>query len=161
MSADPVLCAARVLLGSLGTRLGETLAGAPARLCLVPGGAAVAWDDCCAGQAWVRVVRIFSSTNFPNVDTSPMRCTGLVLAAEYEVGVIRCAATVNDRGEPPSIEELCRDVEHALDDARAVREAIMFDFAGEYPSGVVLGQWLPTEIEGGCVGGTMTVSVPL
>jgi hypothetical protein len=157
---DPVLEKACALLAIVKGRLGQTDEGLPGRASLVPGGAAVAWDDCCEGQLWVRIGRIFAFDRFPEPATGALRCETTSWAAEYEVGVLRCAATVDDNGDPPTVEQLLADVERSMADAAALRQALLYDFGGEF-SLVAIGQWLPTEVEGACVGGTMTVTVPV
>lgn len=157
---DPVLEKACELLETVKGRLAQTEAGAPERASLVPGGAAVAWDDCCAGQLWVRVGRIFASERFPEPATGALRCETTTWAVEYEVGVLRCASTLDENGEPPSTAQLFGDVERTMADAAGMRQALLYDFGGAH-SLVAIGQWLPTEVEGDCVGGTMTVTVPV
>lgn len=160
MIADAVLPAALRLLESLGDRLEATEAGRPAVASLVPGGAAVAWDDCCEGKAWVRVVRIFPSVRFPEQVQGALNCHTASLACELEVGVLRCASTVDEQGEPPSAEQLTADAVRTVCDAEAMYQAIIADFSPGLGA-LALGQYLPTDVDGGCVGGTMTVTFPL
>jgi hypothetical protein len=81
-------------------------------------------------------------------------------AVELEMGAYRCAATIDNRGNPPSCERIVRDAEVILDDAAAMRRAANCCFrAGEAGRQLTVGAWQPYGPDGGCAGGTMSVTV--
>lgn len=125
-------------------------------------GATVAWDDCCEGQLWVRVVSIHpTGAPYPGQDTR-QNCGVLLWAANLAVGVLRCAAVVNDQGQAPSPATLTAEAHRMLADEAALSEAVRCCFAPnhEYLK-TTLGAWTPLGPDGGCVGGewALTISV--
>jgi hypothetical protein len=135
----------------------------PQVVCLRPGASvellmSTVRDECCEGLAWVRVATIYPSSNFPTPDSEPTKCSPYQYAAVLEMGVARCAPTPGAE-DIPSCEEWT-DVTYAvLDDAAAMRRAVCCFTAIEKPRLVVVGTWQPAPTEGGCVGGSMTVTV--
>lgn len=96
------------LLGCLCT---EVNAIQPVCDCSILPGNEVAWDYCgeCTdegkcGQAWVRMVRVFPWSVWPepSVDAN---CT-LPLAMEVELGVVRCLPTLSEGGDLPPIGDI-------------------------------------------------------
>lgn len=153
------------LLECLCAQLELTVGGPVCRCCLAAG-AGVPADFCCDcggghGQAWVRVARIYPTTaRFPNAQVEPDKCALGMWAVELELGAYRCAATVDGRGNPPSCERVTRDAEVILDDAAAMRRAANCCFrAGEVGRQLMVGQWQPYGPDGGCIGGSMVVTV--
>lgn len=157
------------LLGCLTGRLNECERPV-CRSSLVPGVEAV-WDVCCDccdedgnpanGQAWVRVVSIFPSDAFPSPLVEPVRCDH-GYGVTFELGVVRCVATMGDDGSPPCADDLNRDVAGLLADAHAMREAVDCCFAPTlgFDCGTwVPGSWSPVGPSGGCGGGVLTVDV--
>jgi hypothetical protein len=151
----------QILLDCLCTRLANTIAG-PVCVCTpIPGDQAIA-DYCGAGpngvgQAWVRLSRVFMTRQFPQpITTAP--CPDGFWAAEYELGVLRCAATLDDEGQPPSPAALAWDAAMATDDAAAVMDTGQCCLPKGLPR--LVGDWRPMQ-GGGCTGGTATVTVHL
>jgi len=122
--------------------------------CEVAPGAEVALDACdCdgdrCGQAWVRLVSAFPSSSLPEPDIDA-RCTA-PLAYVVEVGAVRCAPVADDDEGVVLGTTLGQ-----YDDMDAMRYALQCCFTdGEQ----VLGQYEPYGPQGGCVGGTWTVTI--
>jgi hypothetical protein len=101
--AWPLAAALRDLIR---TALREAIGTPPASFAVIPG-RDVAIDDCCAGQAWVRIVRVYPTTpgEFPNTRTTPLGegCDdGTWWAVELGAGTARCAPCQDDAGRAPS-----------------------------------------------------------
>lgn len=156
---------AQSLLTCLCAALEATLGGAVCRCCLHPG-TLVPMDFCCEcatgsqGQAAVRIVSIYSTSSFPVQTFTPERCPASTLAVVLEMVVYRCAATLDDAGNPPSCPAVTQDALIAADDARAMRCAALCCFqALDRDIRLVLGAWQPVGVSGGCHGGSMQITV--
>jgi hypothetical protein len=155
---------ARVLRDCLCARLAaDTIGGAVCRCSLMAGDSAIA--DVCEtdpvtganGQAWVRVVRVFLSREFPQPATDAYNaCTGGLWAAEYELGVLRCAVGPDDEGQPPSAAQLNAEAAMVMDDAYALRLTAECCLPPVFPR--LAADWTPRS-SGGCTGGTVSVTV--
>lgn len=112
------------------------------------------------GEAWVRVGPVVATEIFPEAVAGPIRCDMGLLAAEFTVGIYRCAPTMDDQGEPPTPEDLAEALTIQLQDRamlfRVVRCALN---EADYP--YVLGTWEPLDPQGGCMGSQMTVTVAI
>lgn len=119
-------------------------------------------DECCSGLAWVRPATVFpSSAVFPTQDAQPIKGGGVrAWAITLELGAVRCAPTP-DADRIPTTEEWDAVVQAVMDDAAALRRAVCcFIEADQRRSGrVLVGSWLPLDVQGGCVGGIMTVTI--
>lgn len=118
-------------------------------------------DECCSGLAWVRPATFVpSSAVFPTQDPAPVKGGTKSWAITLELGAVRCAPTP-DADRIPTTEEWDAVVQAVMDDAAAIRRAICcFIEAKPGRSGRVLpGAWLPLDVQGGCVGGIMTVVI--
>ena len=160
---DPEGVQAAVLL----SHVLEALDGAGAGVCrsfVVPG-LSVPWDECCPcsnyreGQAWVRIAGVQASSTFPG-GADPHRCGPKQYAADLAVGVLRCAHTLDDAGNPPSAATITGDADKVSRDRAILRDAIV----GRYfptldPGDMVLRSWAPLGPSGGCVGGEWTLAV--
>lgn len=169
LSADHPMRATRTsvlaswLLHALTQEL-ESCGGGPAGVSLIaPGGAPPPADWVCLedddgqrteGMAWVRVNRRYPSGNFPGQATSPRACTGT--AAEMELGVYRCAATIDSDGVPPDPADVTADALKIDADSYAITAAIA---RMKWP--YVLGGWTVLGPTGGVVGGAQTFTVLL
>jgi len=114
-------------------------------------------DECCRGLAWVRVVSDFPSNDFPEQLTTPIgNCPPGWLAVILEMGVLRCApaGTIFDLPTCPEWTALFTTL---MNDSAAMRDA--FCCLDLDVSAKLLGIWEPLEVEGGCTGGTRTVTV--
>jgi hypothetical protein len=118
-------------------------------------------DECCQGLAWVRPAGFFpSSASFPVQDDQPVKGGVRAWAITLELGAIRCSPTP-DENSIPTGDEWDDTVQAVMDDAAAMRRAICcFIEAKAGRSGKVLvGQWQPVSVEGGCVGGILPVTI--
>lgn len=115
-------------------------------------------DECCEGLAWVRVAAFYPSANFPDVDGTYNRCAPVQWAVVLELGAARCAPIGTAISLPTQAQWTAVTLE-TLNDAAAMRRALCC-LADVDPDRMWLaGQWTPLTVEGGCVGGTMTVTV--
>lgn len=154
-----------VLLAAAQARL--TDAGVPAaRVFLEPGATAV-WDTCCIddgreGQLWVATTQVYPATGQLTPDTQPVRCQPSGFAADLIVGVLRCAHTLDDQGNPPTVEQVTADAEKVARDRTLIRDAILCDAGPRLDvGGYRLGGWVPLGPQGGCVGGQWTLTIAL
>lgn len=123
----------------------------------------VAEDECCAGLAWVRPVTFFpTSADFPAQDSSLVvrGNNPSAWAVTLELGAIRCAPTP-EAEDIPTAEQWETTLQGVMDDAAAMRRAIccFIDARSNRPAGVVTGQWTLVPIQGGCSGGTISVTI--
>lgn len=118
-------------------------------------------DECCEGLAWVRVVRVYPSREFPVQDTSYQTCSPAQWAVVLELGAARCAP-MPDATELVPAETWHATTEAVLNDAAACRRAVARFMELDIDRMYLAGIWSPLTTEGGCVGGTMqlTVAVP-
>lgn len=113
-------------------------------------GALPAWDDCCDGQLWVRLVRI-DPVNGRAPTAGP--CGIIHWRATVAIGTLRCAATQNSRGRPPTAQAITGDAVAQLRDANRLAQFLTC-------SGLVDGVtgYTPAGPDGGCVGGEWTAT---
>lgn len=140
---------------ALGSALARYLVLAQAALSPTPGrvvispGTDPAWDECCEGFLYARVISIAPAV-------SPIKASGTVgpgcgviyWNATVAIGVLRCAAVVNDQGVSPTEDQITFDGLTMLADMVALEGVILC--SGETRSVV---QWVPVGVEGGCHGG--------
>jgi hypothetical protein len=89
--------AANIILQALESALALTPGGPVAKSFTANGQVAI--DACCAdpdsgvggGMAWVTLARTYPTVNFPSQASGMVHCERL--AAEYQIGVARCAPT--------------------------------------------------------------------
>jgi hypothetical protein len=118
----------------------------------------VAWDECCDGQLWGRVVTItpHQTTQQGRGAVSMPPCGVDYLIATVAIGLIRCAASISDSGKSPSAGRLTADGYQQLDDMTAIERVILCD-----PRTLNVQSWNPLGPEGGCVGGEWTFTIAL
>lgn len=116
----------------------------PARVLITPGVAA-AYDDCCGGQLWVRLVSV--APVYPS--NAVKGCGPLYRNVRIEVGVIRCAATLDSAGRPPTPAAVTADALQEALDLAAIEQVLECSDYGF--TGLV---WSPLGVEGGCQGGS-------
>lgn len=159
--AWPVAAALRTAIRSA---LRTAIGGAPASCAVVPG-RDVAIDDCCAGQAWVRIVRVYPSLpgEFPNPRSTSLGegCDdGVFWAVELGAGSARCAPSVDDYGRPPGDEELETAARVLADDAARIRSVVLHDATWSgLAEEVAVGEQTSVGPSGGCVGQELVVTV--
>lgn len=163
--ADPTLRCTDLFAEVMQTLLGcanQALidCGRPVGRAFLAPGSQVAWDDCCDGQLWVRMINVFPSGRpFPAVD-SVQPCGIAVLAVQLAVGVVRCAAVVDDNGNAPTPEELTADTLAQSADASILLSAIQCcDLPTTTDKLIRVGTWTPSGPQGGCVGGEWTLTL--
>ncbi len=118
-------------------------------------------DECCQGLAWVRPAAFFpSSGTFPVQDEAALRTGVLAWAVTLELGAVRCAPT-SDADSIPSGDQWDTTVQAVMDDAAAMRRAIccFIDAKAGRAGRVLPGVWQPLDVQGGCVGGILPVTV--
>lgn len=137
----------------------------PGRVYLAPG-AEIAWDACCGddgeagGQLYLRVDNIWpSGSPFPEQLRKVQPCVVPMLAVPVSVGIVRCAHTMDDWGNPPSPEELTGDALALLEDATLIWEGLqnLRDVPGV--ASVQIGQWSPDGPLGGCASGEWSLTL--
>lgn len=77
----------------------------------------------CPGLAWVNVIRMFRTSDFPAESDRLSPCSG-TRAATIQVGAARCVATVDDQGYPPDAAAMEHDALVGLDDAHRLEVAL-------------------------------------
>lgn len=149
---------------AIRAELAEALGGAPAATIIVPG-RDVAIDDCCSGQAWVRIVRVFPTEpgEFPNGRTTPITqgCDpGLYWAVELGAGSARCAPAEDDIGNPPTAAEQEHAAMVLADDASRIRHAVLCQLPhADLVEEIAVGDQTSVGPSGGCVGQEVLVTV--
>ena len=148
----------------IGPLLAATLACADAaldpqvgRASLYPG-AEIAYDDCCDGQVWVRLISLTPAGNPTATRTTANPCGVLMWAATIGIGALRCAATLDDQGNAPTPAQLTADTHQMTADAAALSQAIQCCLTPQVNRATIL-RWDPLGPSGGCVGGEWTVTV--
>lgn len=121
-------------------------------------------DKACPGQAWVRMVSAYPSSNFPNADQAPATCLAPI-AYNLEVGVARCFPQGKSNAitgfTPPTMVEQLDATRLQMADMAAMKRAIQCCMATQRDGDLTysLGQYNPMTIGGGCGGGTWSVTV--
>lgn len=110
------------------------------------------FDDCCDGTLWVRVDNI--QPGWPEPEPAPFPCHR-GWTATIEVGIVRCAATVDDQGESPSAEAVTADAYQQNIDRGLLSEAIACCWS---TTAYAVESWVPLD-GGGCIGGVWTIRV--
>lgn len=113
---------ASFLLDCAVAGLNTTTLKAPARQVVMVGEMA-AWDNCCDGQVTVVVTQVYPSSTFPDYDVRIAACGSAYTVINADIEVVRCAPTLDDRGNPPPVPTLDGFARWAHADARAVRTA--------------------------------------
>lgn len=134
---------------------------APAIRAFIAPGGSPAWDVCCVedgaeGQAWIQVVEVAPTDAFPTPQTGVMRCDFGEWSVTVNVGVLRCASTVDDNGSPPDADTLTEEAWKVQRDRVLIDSAIRCCFLGGDDPDIeafVIGSWTPLGPGGGCVGG--------
>jgi hypothetical protein len=118
------------------------------------------YDECCAGTAWVRLVEVYPSTNFPTADADPKPCGVLRWALVFELGAARCAAVPDETGVPSCDDWLALAVDHYADLAALRRTVCCYEQQVKYERKVVISDsQRPQTTEGGCTSVTMQITV--
>lgn len=152
------------------------LSGCPTcQVCVVPG--VPAWDAClndCSGEAGgqltVSLARLYASTHhtFPAEDRTvrdARECMVPSMAAEFVIGVTRCAPGPTEQGCPPSCDDLTASARQLHADAATVFQALLCcvprTSTAHRGRRFVMGPQRVIGPEGGCVGIEQRVTVEL
>ena len=135
----------------LASALDELAYDPPALAFLAPG-QNVAWDECCAGQLWVRVLYMHPVNPLPQKVLSTAANCPYPLGAKIGLGIIRCQSGLErlDEGTFPTEANLTDDAERMLCDAAALFRALQCD------QDLLVDMWTPLGPQGGCYGGEWT-----
>lgn len=157
------------LAGCLATEFIASGLGQPCFCGLFPGEEAP-WDYCdgnCgktrAGQIWVRLVSAFPTQPFPVID--PLGTCASAMGFDLEVGAIRAAPMITGTAAKPILPTVDAQLESTriqLAEMAAIRRAIKCCMAENEDGGEIsyaLGSYSPVGPDGGCVGGSWTVTV--
>lgn len=144
------------VLEAYSSAAGQLLDPTPGRVVLLAPGQEAAWDDCCDGQVWVRLVNVEPTPTF-----DPSRRGGLGVCATpffvvtAEIGVTRCAAVFDDnRGTAPTPAAITADGEQSVADMSTLLGVLACD---DNTRSIV--SWTPTGPMGGCHGGYWTFTL--
>lgn len=157
-----------MLLDCLCTAL-QAYDNPPETCCLRPGDTVIqdvgipgfSQDDCCRGQAYVKIAGYYmtgeGNSPFPSPSTdAPISPCGVpAWGLQLEMGIFRCIRT--DR--QPTCTEYTEAVIRQMTDAKAMRCALDCFISLHDPQTVAVGNWSPAGPDGGCVGSTWQVSV--
>lgn len=105
----------------------------------------VAWDGCCDGQLWGRIVAVDPHVS---AQAATVACGVDYWLVTVAVGVIRCVETVDDRGNSPRPARVEADGRQQALDLAAIERAVLCDDRVHTVNG-----WTPLGPEGGCAGG--------
>lgn len=135
----------------------EEAGTAPGRVELTPGNLP-AWDDCCEGQLYLRVIEVFPSLPFPQFDVDQKgaggACAIKLLDVHIGLGIIRCAHSIDDDNNAPTPEEVTSDGFEMLDDMSTLLEVVVCQLEGiRGIMKIKLDRWTPQGVNGGCHGG--------
>lgn len=126
----------------------------PCRTVLSPG-LNIAWDACGSGcedqkdgQLWANITTMTSETDGGN-------CERIIWTAD--VGIVRCAATLDNEGNPPPVSAEEHDAWQQAADSDSIRKAIRCCDGSDSIHDVELVTWTALGPDGGCVGGAWTI----
>lgn len=147
----------------LCAQLAATIGGPVARCCPQPGSAVVI-DDCCEGTAWVRLDRVDAvaagDRRVPATDVSwgGRECGPALARVILGLGVMRCAATVDEAGTPPGCDELAAETRRMFSDVDALFAAALCCQSDVEVVDASPVQVVPQGPAGGCVGAELLVA---
>lgn len=130
-------------------------AGRPASRVLLSPGENAAWDECCQGQLWVRLASILPQVDQRGIGAS-VPCGVMWWVATIELGILRCAASLDSRGNAPSASAISSDAVGTWQDAQVLQRVFLCDAATRS-----IISWVPLGTDGGCTGGAWTYTMKL
>lgn len=126
-------------------------AGRPAGLVRLEPGAESVWDGCCEGQLYVRLGTILPGPVQGN-------CGVVTATSTMFLGIVRCAATVDDNFNPPSAAVMTAEAIVIVHDMETLLDAIQCcDWKSSNTTARVQ-NWNPIT-EGDCAGGEWQIDV--
>lgn len=125
-----ILPLANALLTCLTTTAGAN-PDPPAQFCLRAGtlvihdvdAQASADTTCCPGLGYVRIGRVYVSTDFPEPDPRSDRCLSLARVVELTAGIVRCVPGMGT-AEGPDCADWTSAATHDADDIQALFDAV-------------------------------------
>lgn len=180
MSNNPevIYQAAEFILGCVCGRMSEisqdldNYSGCPCRAYVSPG--SPAFDDCCdscsgdeaGGQLTVHVEDVFTSDNFPSRTTVIFPCRPASYVGTFVVTVARCVPTMDEKGDPPTPQEMDAASRKIMIDQQAVLDALScclpdFPPAGKRKRRASLAGFRVIPESGGCMGFEVRINVDL
>lgn len=165
--ADPSITPVLLdVMAALQTELAKVPAGPPMHYRIVPGlAAALALnemvDECCQGVAWLRVVRITATREFPVESDDFLPEEPVSWMVTVEMAVARCGGGPGPQLAPTDA-QYNADTFKLMDDDSAMRRVgatfkATSTHAIDYHYGP--GGWEPLAAEGGCMGGTRNITI--
>lgn len=124
---------------------------APARQIVQPG-LEVAWDECCDGQGWSRLIGVIPVLGANRANGMP--CGIQWWNLQLAVGVIRCVHVVDDNGVAPSAAQITADGDQFATDVSDLLQAIVCDKYTYAVTGIT-----PLGPQGGCAGSEVQFTV--
>jgi len=128
-------------------------------------GNSIVHDDCCDGQAHVRVISVVGSSALSVPSLQP--CLPLY-QVRLGIGTVRCAHVLDDDGNAPTPAEMTADAFQQYQDRADIVRALVccvpnIEVFKPYVKTMRIEDWLPDTISGGCIGNeiTMTFSMNL
>lgn len=115
-------------------------------------------DHCCPntdsdedGHAYIRIVRAHVTSPFPQQSLQPTVCRDVGVLVE--VGVLRCAQTMDATGAPPTPEEITELAQLVVADM-SIMYCVLAGHTPDYANfPLAIDTYTPIEVEGGCAGG--------
>lgn len=157
---QPILEDIRVLLDD---RVNFPLAPGDSRRArsVIPVGIETVIDNCCPnGMSWVRVSRVYPTTNFPTQAITTVDCPGTLFAAELELGITRCAEVTQSRDGRISVERLDAEAVRIGIDRSALIQTVICDLPQILEcKNIIAGMVRPLDVIGGCTGSIMDVTI--
>lgn len=153
------------LLTCLGQEVARTPRGAVKHLRITPGEIVVAAlapngvNECCDGIASVRLVRFHPTDHFPGESMRAATEGGVTSwAVEVEMHVVRCAKEPGPMQAPPD-SAYTGDANDLLNDWAAMRRAVCCLYDAGLVLDYVIGNGVPTPVEGGCMGTVLNATL--
>lgn len=122
----------------------------------------VAYDDCCEGQLWIAVDRLFLYETFPTPTTRPVTCNP-TLGADMSIGILRCAPTPTSDGRAPTFMQLDTSSSQTLREGTIIMSSLICCLLQNGPRHrrFTIGSQVPIGPTGGCIGTLTRFSVEL
>lgn len=124
----------------------------------------IPWDVCCecednsVGQLWVGVTNI-SPLNTPTAGAGPVKCPSN-FTATVNVGLLRCALTQSDNGDPPTADLVSLQSLAILRDRQIMMQAIKCCWAPTIElDDWTIGDWDSLGPWGSCAGGLVELTI--
>lgn len=130
------------------------------RIFIQPGGD-VAWDDCCNGQLWVRVIESLPKMAAQARSAVDPRCLLRGWQLRVGIGHLHCVSTLDDQGRAPAANWLTTEASEVLTTAWAIQKALLCHAELGEKYRPVMGSWRPLGPSGGCAGGEWQVDLDI